>query len=226
MMLRKKILIIGASGHAKVIIDIIEQHDHYEIFGLIDTYKPIGTELGGYKILGNEYDILELMNSHDIYGGIIAVGDNWKRLALHQAITKQTKKFNFITAIHPKASIGKGVSVANGTVIMAGSVINCDAKVGAFCILNSISSLGHDSIMEDFSSLAPGVNVGGNAKIGYASAISMGANIIENIEIGIHTVVGAGATVIENVGDYKVVCGVPAKEIRQRNAGDKYLKGS
>ena len=220
----KNILIVGASGHAKVIIDIIEKCNEYHIIGLIDTYKRMNGEIAGYPILGDETIIPDLMETYDIYGGIIAIGDNWTRSNMSKQIKSLVPEFKFLTAIHPNAVIGNNVKINEGTVVMAGAIVNSDSKIAEFCILNTKSSLGHDSTMGKFSSLAPNATIGGNVVIGNFSAVSIGATVIQNINIGIHTVIGAQALVLKDVGDYLVAHGTPAKEIKSREAGDSYLK--
>lgn len=110
-----------------------------------------------------------------------------------------------------------------GAVIMAGVAVNPCSSIGRFCILNTNCSLDHDSIMNDFSSLAPRVATGGNCKIGAYTAISIGAILIHGVSVGEHTIVGANSTVLGNIESYKVVYGTPARVIRERKPGDKYL---
>lgn len=218
-----KVLIIGTSGHAKVVIDIIENEGKYEIYGLIDTFKEVGDSVYGYKILGTEKDIAEIILENKIIGGFIAIGDNWSRHTIFKHIIKLNSNFKFISIIHSNTSIGKNVQIGNGTVVMPGAVINADSVVGDFCIVNTLASLDHESTLQDFASLGPGANISGNVSIGAFTAISLGAKVIENIEIKSHTIVGAGAVVLKNIESHKVVYGVPAKEIRDRKEGEKYL---
>jgi sugar O-acyltransferase (sialic acid O-acetyltransferase NeuD family) len=219
----EKIIIIGASGHAKVVADIIEKNGKYEIFGFIDTYKQIGTKILGYQIIGNETQIPYLMKKEDIKQGIIAIGDNWVRKQMFMKIRTIAPDFDFISAIHPSARISNSAIIKKGTVIMAGAIVNSDSKIGIFSIVNSMSSLGHDGNMLDFSSLSSGVVIGGNVTIGKYTAISIGATIINNISIGKHTVVGAGAVATKDIGDFEIAYGVPAKFIKKRSKGDCYL---
>ena len=219
----KKILVIGASGHAKVIIDIIKKQAKYEIFGLIDSYKTKGTKINEHEILGTEEDLSNIIDANNIYGGIIAIGDNWTRRKLYKKITSLSINFEFITVIHPNVIIGENTIINSGTVIMAGSIINSDATIGKQCIINTKSSVGHDVVMKDFCSIAPGVTIGGDVLINKCSVISLGASIIECVEIGKHTVIGAGSLVNRNIRDYKIAFGVPAKEIKNRKKDDKYL---
>ena len=219
----KNILIIGASGHAKVIIDIIEKQKKYKIFGLIDTHKDIGETVFGYTVLGTEMDIPLLMNQNNIHGGIIAIGDNWVRMQMKNRILSLCKGFKFLSAIHPKSILYRGIKIPVGVVIMAGVIVNADAQIGEFCILNTKASLGHDSVMHNFSSLASGVTTGGCLELGECSALSIGAIVIQNIKIGDYAIVGAGSLVIKDIGSYKVAFGNPAKEIRTRKPEEKYL---
>jgi sugar O-acyltransferase (sialic acid O-acetyltransferase NeuD family) len=218
-----KIVVIGASEHGKVVTDVIEREGKYSILGWIDSYKPSGGEFFGYPMLGADESVAALWKRGEIVGGIIAIGDNWTRARVAAKIQSLAPDFKFISAVHPSAQIARGVTLGRGTVLMAGAVVNSESKIGDFCILNTKASLDHDCIMDDFSSLAPGVTVGGVVRIGAFSAISLGANIIHAKTIGAHTVIGAGALVLENIPDHCVAYGVPAKVVRVRSEGEKYL---
>ena len=217
------IIVIGSSGHAKVVIDSIEKENKYEIIGLLDRFKEVGSSSFGYKILGKEEDLKNLIKVHKIEGGFIAIGDNFVRSIVHDRISNDIPQFNFIKTIHPSAQIARNVLIGKGTVILANTTISSDALVGDFCIINNNSSLDHDSRILDYSSLAPGSSIGGNVKIGLFTAVSLGSKVIHGITIGEHTIIGAGATVIKDIPKYVVAYGNPAKVIRSRLAGEKYL---
>lgn len=221
----ENILIIGASGHAKVIVDIIERQNRYKIFGFLDTYKRKGDSLFEYPILGSEEDLNTIVEKNNITGCLVAIGDNCTRKKMSNKIIALNPGLNFINAIHPHAIIGKNVELGKGIVIMPGVIINSDSKIGNFCILNTNSSLGHDGVMKDYSSISSGVSTGGNLLLNEGSAISIGATIIENIIIGRDSIIGAGALVTRNIPDQVVAYGVPAKVIKSRNPTDKYLFG-
>ncbi|MDW5289374.1 acetyltransferase [Formosa sp. PL04] len=218
-----KIVIIGASGHAKVIIDIIELQNQFEIIGLVDTYKKKGEILYNYKILGTEKDLPILIKEHDIDGGIIAIGDNWTRKKVYEEIEGIFSDFKYITAIHPHSVIGKNVKIGAGTVIMAGVIINSDAVIDRHSIINTKSSVGHDTIIKEFASVAPGVTIGGDVNIGKGTAISLGVNVLEGVTIGKYCVIGAGSLVNRNIKAKTLAYGIPAKIIKKRNLDDKYL---
>lgn len=219
----KNIVIIGASGHARMIIDIIERQKEYKIIGLIDSYKTVNESLFSYKVIGKEDIIPELIRDNKIVGGIIAIGDNYQRHQMYLKLNKICENFNYITAIHPSAVIGKNVTINNGTVLMPNTVVNANSKIGVNCIINTQSSLGHDSLMGDFSSLAPGVNTGGHVIINHNTSIGIGTCIIGGVKIKEHSVIGAGSVVIKDIEAFKLVYGNPAKEIRDRAINETYF---
>ncbi|WP_406683897.1 NeuD/PglB/VioB family sugar acetyltransferase [Seonamhaeicola sp. MEBiC1930] len=220
---KPNIIIIGASGHAKVIIDIIERRGEYNIIGLIDSFKAIGSKVFNYRIIGHEKDIPSLKNSYNFESAIIAIGDNWTRKIIFQKIIKIQPDLSYISAIHPDAIIGKNVKIGKGTVIMAGVIINSDAKIGEFCIINTKASLGHDSHLKNYSSLAPNSTIGGNVKIGSCTAICLSASVIQDISIGKHCIIGAGSLIIRDVQDNFKVFGIPGKIKEKITKGQKYL---
>jgi sugar O-acyltransferase (sialic acid O-acetyltransferase NeuD family) len=219
----KNIIVVGSAGHAKVAMDIIEREGKYRIVGLIDAFKKSGETSFDYTILGKEEDLPELSKKHNLGGCLIAVGDNWKRHLVVEKLKNIVPKIPFISAVHPSTQIARNAAIGDGTVIMAGAIVNSDTRIGRFCIINTNASIDHDCIMEDFSSLAPGVTVGGSVKIGAFTAISLGVNVIHRRQIGKHTVVGSGSVVINDVPAYSVAYGFPAKVIRERKEGDEYL---
>lgn len=218
----ENIVIIGSSGHSKVIIDIIESANELKIIGLCDQSRT-GEDTQGYKVLGKQEDLPELIRKHTIHGVIVAIGDNFIRSKVSAFIKKICPNLRFVSAIHPNASIGRDVKIGKGSVVMSGVIINSNSVVGESCILNTASSLDHDSNLEDFASLSPGVRTGGNCRIGKLSAIGIGATLIHNINIGEETIIGAGSTVLTNIESLVIAYGSPAKVIRARKSGEKYL---
>ncbi|WP_304941795.1 acetyltransferase [Vallitalea guaymasensis] len=216
----RDIIVFGAGGHAKVIIDIVEKQHEFNIVGLIDPYRQKGEYHFGYTIIGNEEDYSILNKIHE---GIVAIGDNWTRYKMVCLIKDINSKFKFITCIHPYTSIGKGVTIGDGSVLMAGAVVNSDSIIGNHCIINTKASIDHDNCIGDYASIAPNATTGGHVKIGDYSAIGLGANIIHDKCIGSNTVIGAGSTVIKDIPSYTVAYGIPCKIVRKRIQGEKYL---
>ncbi len=214
----EEILIFGASGHAKVVIDIIENQAKYKIVGIIDLDNGKKDFLG-YPILGDE----SFLTNTKINKGIVAVGDNWKRSLVVNKIMDIKPSFGFVTAIHPSVIIGADVKIEAGCVVMAGVVINSGTSIGEHCTVNTSSSLDHDNNISDFASIAPGVHTGGWVVIGEYSALGIGATVIHNIQIGEHSVIGAGAAVVNNIPSNTVSVGVPSRVIKTREIGANYL---
>ncbi len=221
----KNVVIVGASGHGGMVLDCMKKEGRYKVLGFLDSFKKKGVQQNGLEVLGNELDLKWLVEKLDIHGIIVAIGNNWTRKAMTDKIDNIAPSLEIVTAVHPKATIGMGVKIGKGSVIMPGAVVNANSCLGDYCILNTHSSLGHDGKMEDFSSIASGVSTAGNLVLGKYSVISLGANVIENITIGEHSLVGAGSLVLDDVETYSVVYGSPARFISGRKASDPYLKG-
>lgn len=219
----EKIAIIGSSGHAKVVIDIILNEKRYELCGLIDDYKKKGEKVMNFPILGKIEELPGIIHKHLITGIIIAIGDNFARSKVAAHIKNICPEISFIKTIHPSALIASDVEIGLGTIIAAGSIIGPCCKIGDHCILNTNSSLDHDSAMDDFSSIAPKVATGGNCNIGAYSAIGIGTTLIHKINIGKNSVIGAASLVITDIESFVVAYGIPAKTIRSRKEDDKYL---
>ena len=217
------IVVVGSSGHAKVVLDILRCEGKYAIAGLIDSFRPAGEQILGYPVLGREEDLPRWIAAKDLRGIVVAIGDNFVRANVAGRIREIAPGLPFVSAVHPKACVAGDVSLGAGTVIMAGGAINPGARVGRCCIINTNASLDHDSTLDDFASLAPAVAVGGNCQIGAYAAIGIGASLRHGIEVGEHAVIGAGSVVVRPIPPFAVAYGVPAKPIRTRTPGEKYL---
>ena len=222
-MTSEKLLIIGASGHAKVVIDIVQKEKKHTIVGLIASTNEIGKVVMGHTVIATETDLPQIMQQHPDCSLFIAVGDNWMRHQIYERISTLLPNATFATLIHPSAQIAAEVTIGQGTVVMAGSIINSCSNIGDFVIVNTKSSIDHDNNLGSYSSLAPNATTGGNVSIGDFTAISISATVKHGIQIGKHVVVGAGSIVLKNIEDGMVAYGTPAKNIRSRNPGEKYL---
>lgn len=216
----ENIVVFGSGRHCKVIIDIVEKQGVYHIVGLIDDARPIGDSVLGYEVLGG---LSYLSDKPELHKGVIALGDNWARYNSYMTITSLYPNLKFIKAIHPTAVIGKEVSIGEGTAVMANAVINSQTSIGRHCIINTKSSVDHDGNIGDFATVAPGATLAGTVKVGEHSVVSLGANVKHNTTIGNHTVIGAGSTVLHDIPSNVVAYGAPARIIRERVPGDKYL---
>ncbi|MBI4874088.1 MAG: acetyltransferase [Acidobacteria bacterium] len=220
---RARVVVIGASGHARVVIDILRCQNRHEVVGLLDSFKPLETRCAGCAVLGTVQDLEGLVRHSRVDAGVVAIGDNWTRGRIVAELRAAVPEFPFVNAIHPSAQIARDAVLGPGTVVMAGAVVNPGCRVGEFCIVNTRASLDHDCEMDDYSSLGPGAVTGGCVQIGAYSAVAIGCVVVEEIRIGKHTVVGAGATVLGDLPEHVLAYGTPARTVRARGAGDPYL---
>jgi sugar O-acyltransferase (sialic acid O-acetyltransferase NeuD family) len=218
-----KLLVIGSSGHAAVLIEAIQLCGEYLIAGYLDDTMARGTIRRGHRILGALEDVPSVCFEYEISSAVIGIGDNWWRRHVHLKLTESCPQLKFPTVLHPSAVVSKSAEIGRGTVVLAGCQIGPGSKVGEFCILNTGSSIDHDSQMHDFSSIGPGAFTGGFVEIGECSAIGVGACISDRISVGRHAVVGTGAVVVRNVPDLVVAYGNPARVRRSRPEGEAYV---
>ena len=220
----ENIVLIGGGNQAHYTIDIIEREGKYNIVGIIDSVQEIGSERFGYKILGRQESILDLIKEYSITGGVISIGDNWSRYFVYEQIKKLAPNFTFVNAIHPSVIIGNNVNIGQGVVVMAGCIFNPRAKIGNFTFFATGAQVEHDCVVEDFASISAGSITGGYVKIGKHSAITLGVTIMDRLEIGENTVVGSGSLVTKSLPSNVLAYGNPAKVIRERAKGEKFLK--
>lgn len=206
-----KTVIIAASGHGKVVLDILEQNENIEIAGFIDDNPDmLGKRVNGVLVIGDFSMISNLIENFD--RGIVAIGDNRKRAVFFKKM--QDIGLLTISAIHPSAIIAKTASIGNGTVITANAVINPSAEIGDNCIINTGATVDHDNVIANNVHISPGANLAGNVSVGNYSHIGISASIINGIVIGQNATIGAGAVVTGDVPDNAIVAGVPAKIIK------------
>lgn len=218
-----RIVIVGTSGHAKVVADILEREAKCSIAGVLDSFRQAGESAFSYPVLGSEHALGDLVVRERVTGVIIAIGDNWQRAGMARIIAECAPQLAFVSAVHPSAVVASDVVLGAGSVVMAGAVINPGVRLGMHCIVNTGATVDHDCILGDFASLAPGAVLGGSVTLGEFSAVMLGAHVIHRRRIGPHSVVGAGALVLKNIPERALAYGAPAKVVRTRNEGDAYL---
>jgi sugar O-acyltransferase (sialic acid O-acetyltransferase NeuD family) len=213
----QKLLIYGAGGHAKVIVDILHQCRDFEIAGLIDDNpEKVGEKLLGEEVIGTFSDLVRL-SSEDMGLTLLAIGDNRTRFYVWRKLEEAGIKCKYVTAIHPSAILGGEVTLGEGTVVMAGTIINACSNVGRHSIVNTGSSVDHDCRIGDFVHIAPGAVLCGGVSLGELSLVGVGAKVLPGVNIGREVVVGAGAVVTRDVPDSVCVVGVPARALRRRS---------
>lgn len=191
----------GASGHAKVIIDILELQGE-PIEGLFDDNTSINNLL---KYLVEPFP-QQLDPNKQL---IISIGNNLIRRKIASSVKAQ-----FGTAIHTSVFISKRSFVGAGTVVMGGVTINTDVKIGHHCIINTNSSIDHDSVLEDFVHISPNVALCGGVEVGEGTHIGAGAVIIPGKKVGKWCTIGAGSVIIKDIPDYSTAVGNPCTVIK------------
>lgn len=220
----KRIIIFGAGYHANVCIDIFEKTDAYQIVGIVDSIAEIGSTVFGYPVIGRQEHIADLCLTYNANAGFVAIGDNYSRKFVQDFIVTQVSDFEFVNAIHPSVCIGRETKLGCGIMMAAGVIVNPGCTIEDFCILNTGAQLEHNSYMGEYSHLSCASITGGKVSIGRFAAITLGVTLIDRISIGENTVVGSGSLVINDLPDNVLAYGNPAKIIRHRVPGEKFLK--
>lgn len=198
-------ILFGASGHCKVILDILRENK-ITVSAIYDDH-PKYDSIDGVPVVQTKHDLLNENNA------IITVGNN----LIRKLLTERFSGFAFQKAIHPSAVISATSKVEYGTVIMAGSVINASAVIGRHCIINTGAVIEHDCILRDFVHISPNAALAGNVEVGEGTHIGIGASVIQGIKIGEWCTIGAGAVIISDIPDNATVVGNPGRIIKVKN---------
>lgn len=203
------VIVIGAGGHAKVLIDILKLKS-VEILGIVlPKSNTLNDKFYGYPIIGDDEVVLEYL-SQDIklVNALGSVRSTDKRKAIFERFKRQG--YNFTSVIHPSAIISSDSKLSEGIQVMAGVIIQAGCTIGENTILNTKASIDHDCLVGQHVHVAPGVTISGNVSIGECTHIGTGATIIQGIRIGANVTVAAGGVVVKNISDGLMVKGVPA----------------
>jgi len=211
----QSIVILGAGGFGREVLDILIAQNKiskkWKILGFLDENPELeGKVLNGYPVLGS-FEWLSKANTEGVRV-VCAIGDNIsKKKVVEKAISLGLK---FANVVHPTAVITDFVTLGEGVIICAGCILTNQITIGNHVIINLDVTIGHDTTIEGFCTLAPGVHISGRNKIGEGTNIGTGAVTIQGITIGRWSVIGAGAVVVGDIPDKVVAVGVPAKPIK------------
>ena len=205
--MKNRLLIIGASGHGKVVADIAVHMNKWQEIAFLDDNESIRESMG-LEIIGKSTDVNKFIDDFEIF---VAVGDNAKREKILEKL--EAAGANIPKLVHPNAVIGAETELGIGTVLMAGVIINCCSKIGKGCIINTGATIDHDNIIENYVHISPGVNLAGTVKIGKSSWIGIRSVVSNNINITFGCKVGAGAVVVNDITETGTYVGVPVKRI-------------
>lgn len=197
-MKKPSLLLIGAGGHARSCIDVIEQEGKYQVVGLTGDPTEVGTFVLGYKVLGTDEILPELVNLAQF--ALITVG----QIGVHEfrsTLYSKTTQIGFESpvVISPTAYVSPHSTIGIGTVIMHRATINAGAKIGNNCIINSQVLVEHDVVVEDHCHIATGATINGGSSVGRSSFVGSGSTIRESINIGTMCAIGMGVVVRHDI---------------------------
>ncbi|MDT9026813.1 acetyltransferase [Rossellomorea yichunensis] len=205
--MKNKLLIIGASGHGKVVADIALNMNKWSHISFLDDDESIESSMG-IKVIGKSNEAFELINDYDIFVGI---GNNAIREKIQEVL--ETKGATLPVLIHPTAIVGEEVCLAPGTVVMAGAVINCCTSIGKGCIINTATTIDHDNIIGDYVHVSPGSHLAGSVKVGQQTWLGIGSIVSNNVTIDSGCMVGAGSVIVKDITESGTYVGVPARRV-------------
>ena len=200
----ESIILIGGSGHARVIIDCVRSSGGH-VAGILDDGLPVGTRILEVPVLGRSADYARFAD----HRFLIAIGNNAVRRRL-----AENMNVRWATVVHPSAVVSPYAAIGEGTVVMPGAVINACAEIGRHCIINTGAVVEHDNILHDYVHLSPKAALGGTVTVGSGSHIGIGACVRNNTAICGGCTVVAGAAVVKDITDPGTYVGVPAKRIK------------
>ena len=218
----RRTVVLGASVHGVHAAEVLRAGGGTPV-GYVDDAVPAGTVLHGLPVLGTLADLGAVLGDGRADDVLVGMGDNAARCRLVAQPRQEVPGVRFATAVHPSAVIGARTTIGDGTVVMAGVVVNNDCRIGEQVILYTSCSVDHDNVVGDYASLAPNAATGGNVTLGERVAVGLGASVIHRLFLGDGVVVGAGSVVLEHVPPNQLVVGNPARVVRQRADDEPYL---
>tara|TARA_B100000787_G_scaffold169474_1_gene160772 strand:+ start:89 stop:667 length:579 start_codon:yes stop_codon:yes gene_type:complete len=189
-----KIILIGGGGHCKSTIDVIEQEARFEIAGIIDKPKLLGSKILGYPVIGNDFDLENLAKKYQ--NALVTVGQiksAFIRIKLYDLAIKAG--FTLPTIVSPNAYISKHSKIGNGTVIMGNVIVNADTSIGDNCIINSKALIEHDCLISNHCHISTNAIINGGVKIGSNCFIGSNVTTKDNIIIKENSFIKAGSVV-------------------------------
>lgn len=204
----KRLAILGASGHGKVVADTAEICGWQSVVFFDDAW-PTKDRNGVWSVDGNTAALLGRLSDFDAV--LVAIGDN--HIRLEKLVILRAASARLASLVHPAATVSRYATVEDGSVVFAGAVVNAYARIGLGCILNTGCSVDHDCTLLAAVHVSPGAHLAGGVQVGEASWIGIGACVRQSIRIGAGVMVGAGAVVVADVTDGVTVAGVPARSM-------------
>jgi len=211
-----EIVIIGAGGHGRVVLDILNRAGTHRVAGFLDADVSLHhRRVDGCEVLG-DLSLLPELKHRGVQGAIVAIGDNGVRRQYAELIAQQGLKL--VNAIHPSANLAGNVTLGCNVVIAAGALVCAHCQIGNSAILNTGCVVDHESLIANAVHICPGVKIAGRVIVEAGAFVGIGATVIQNLRIGRDAVVGAGAVVLNDVPASATVVGVPARILNKGRA--------
>lgn len=209
----KRLAILGASGHGKVVADTAECCG-WQTIEFFDDSWPERQNNGPWAVVGDTVSLCERLDAFD--GVVVAIGNNITRY--NKLLELEAAGACLCTLVHPAATVSRYAVLEKGSVVFAQAVINADVRIGLGSILNTGCSVDHDCVLGAAVHISPGARLAGGVNVGDLSWVGIGASVRQMVRIGAQVVVGAGAAVTTDVADALTVVGVPARALANRQA--------
>lgn len=211
--MKEDLILIGGGGHWESIIDTIRGQDKYGIAGIIDSFKKVGSEVQGVKVIGRDEDLTACF-TRGIRHAVIAVGsvgNPGPRRKLYRLC--KDIGYEFPNIIDKSSVLSQTLIMGEGNFIGKGVLINTGVTLGNGTIINTGAILEHGCRIEDFVHIAPGSVLCGNVQVKANAHIGAHSTILQGVTIGSDTMIGAGSLVIKNISSKTLAYGSPAKEV-------------
>lgn len=207
----RRVLLLGGSGHARVVADAIASLGETSILGFVaDREEHVSAAC---PVLGTDDELPALHKVHGPFDLMLAIGSGALRRRIADKIAAMRLALDYMTVVHPRANLAGSVRLGAGTFVAIGATLGVNAACGRHVLINTNASVDHDCVLGDYVSIAPNAALGGSVVVGEAAMVGIGATVIQGIRIGAGAMVAAGAVVIRDVPDGALVMGVPAREV-------------
>lgn len=200
-----RIVIVGGGGHAKMCIDILQLRREYEIVGILDSQKQIGSVVSGVEVIGTD-DMLEQLYEEGVTCAVNGIG-SVSNPGIRKLIFNKLKKLGYFlpNLIHPSAVVEPSITIGEGNQIMMGALVGSSCKIGDNCVVNSGAVVSHDSVLFDHVHIAPGAVLGGSVIVGETSLVGMGVTIYLGLKVGSGSIISNGVNIFQDVDNGSVV---------------------